>query len=269
MHVKAFSSSCPGRENEDFSAWDDQVVVLLDGAGMPSTMNPPCVHGVAWFARTLGTALHAQASLGASLRNALASAIEQTAETHRDTCAVDDPLSPSATLAALRARGDAVEWLVLGDCTLILERGHTVEAISDDRLAYVAQRERSAMAAAVLGSTERLQLHAQLVRAERALRNRSGGYWVAAAEPQAAKEALHGSCSRRDVTRAALMTDGAARLVTPFALTDWKGCLGILEKQGPERLVKRVRDAERSDTSLTRWPRSKPHDDATVLYIRP
>ncbi|MGW0034961.1 protein phosphatase 2C domain-containing protein [Streptomyces sp. NPDC003314] len=268
MRVEAFSSGCPGRENEDFSAWDDQMAVLLDGAGMPSTMNPPCVHGVAWFVRTLGTALRAQASRGSSLRDALASAIEQTAETHRDICAVDDPLSPSATLAVLRARGDVVEWLVLGDCTLVLERGHTVEAISDDRLAYVAQGERSAMAAAVPGSAERLQLHAQLVRAERALRNRPGGYWVAAAEPQAAEEALHGSCSRRDIARAALMTDGAARLVTPFALADWEGCLDILEEQGPKRLVEQVRDAERGDTSLERWPRSKQHDDATALYIR-
>ncbi|WP_031003367.1 protein phosphatase 2C domain-containing protein [Streptomyces sp. NRRL F-5727] len=269
MRVEAFSNGCPGRENEDFSAWDDQVVVLLDGAGMPSTMNPPCVHGVAWFARTLGTALHAQASRGSSLGDALASAIEQTAGAHRDTCAVDDPLSPSATLAVLRARGDIVEWLVLGDCTLVLERGHTVEAISDDRLACVAQGERSAMEAAVPGSAEHLQLHAELVRAERVLRNRPGGYWVAAAEPRAAEEALHGSCSRSDVTRAALMTDGAARLVTPFALTDWKGCFDILEVQGPKGLVERVRDAERSDASLMRWPRGKPHDDATVLYVRP
>ncbi|GGY30532.1 hypothetical protein GCM10010363_08870 [Streptomyces omiyaensis] len=267
MRVAAFSSACPGRGNEDFATWGDGVAVLLDGAGMPSTLRPPCIHGTAWFARSLGAALSARASLDPSLREALASAIAQTAALHRDTCAVDDPLSPSATLAVVRVREDVVEWLVLGDCTLVLERGRSVEAISDDRLARVAQSERAAMEAAPPGSAERLQLHAQLVRAERALRNRPGGYWVAAAAPQAAEAAVYGACPREEVTRAALLTDGATRLVTPFALTNWAGCLDILEEQGPERMIERVRDAELRDASLSRWPRSKLHDDATVIYI--
>lgn len=269
MLVSAFTSASPGRANEDFALWDDHVAVLLDGAGMPNELQPPCTHGVSWFARALGTALCSAASDSESLRDALASAIVRTAGLHRDTCAVDDPLSPSATLAMLRVRGDAVEWLVLGDCTLLLDDRHSVEVISDDRLAAVAREERSAMKAALPGSAERRQLHAHLVETERALRNRPGGYWVAAADSQAADAALCGSHPRGDVAQAALLTDGAARLTTTFAATDWSGCLGILERHGPKALIEQVREAELSDTALTRWPRSKAHDDATALYIRP
>ncbi|MFE7583111.1 protein phosphatase 2C domain-containing protein [Streptomyces gardneri] len=269
VRVEAFSSSCPGRGNEDFVIWNDGVAVLLDGAGMPDELHAPCVHGVSWFATTLGTALCSAASGSGTLPDALASAIEDTAELHRGTCAVDDPLSPSATLAMLRVRGGVVEWLVLGDCTVVVEREGSVDAISDDRLALVAGEERDAMKAAVPGSEQRRQLHARLVRAERALRNRPGGYWVAAAAPQAAGAALHGAYPRADVTRAALLTDGAARLTTIFALADWSGCLDILEEQGPKQLIEQVRDAERGDATMARWPRSKQHDDATVVYIRP
>ncbi|MCX4984551.1 protein phosphatase 2C domain-containing protein [Streptomyces sp. NBC_00572] len=269
MRVEAFSSGRPGRENEDFAIWDDGVAVLLDGAGMPDALRPPCVHGVSWFARTLGAALRSAASSSETLQDALALAIAHTADLHRGTCAVEDALSPSATVAALRVREDAVEWLVLGDCTLLLERGHSVEAISDDRLASVAQEDRAAMNAAPPGSAERRQLHSLLVQAERALRNRPGGYWVAAADPRAAEAALFGSCPREDVVRAALLTDGAARLTETFALTDWTGCLDILEDQGPESLIRRVREAELTDASMTHWPRSKPHDDATAVYVRP
>ncbi|MEV7372092.1 protein phosphatase 2C domain-containing protein [Streptomyces sp. NPDC090301] len=269
MRVEAFSSGRPDRDNEDFAIWGDDVAVLLDGAGMPDALHPPCVHGVSWFARTLGTALCSAAVASETLQDALALAIARTADLHRGTCAVDDVLSPSATVAALRVRRDAVDWLVLGDCTLLVERGHLVEAISDDRLASVAQEHRAAMNAAPPGSDERRELHSLLVQAERALRNRPGGYWVAAADPRAANAALSGRYPREDVTRIALLTDGAARLTDTFAQTDWEGCLGILESEGPESLIRRVREAELADAALTRWPRSKPHDDATAVYIRP
>ncbi|MFE5628056.1 protein phosphatase 2C domain-containing protein [Streptomyces sp. NPDC056543] len=268
MEVSAFSSACPGRTNEDFATWDDRVAVVVDGAGMPDSLAPPCMHGVAWFARTLGAALRAAASGSGTLRDALAEAIMTTAGAHRDTCSVDDPLSPSATLALLRLRGGAVEWLVLGDCTLVLDRGGVAEAISDSRLANVARSERVAMKTAPPGSIARRHLHTRLVQAERALRNRPGGYWVAAADPQAANEALSGSLPLSDVPRAALMTDGAARAVTTFALADWTACLDILGREGPEPLIDRIREAELRDTTLTRWPRSKPHDDATVVSCR-
>ncbi|MEU8760903.1 protein phosphatase 2C domain-containing protein [Streptomyces sp. NPDC048659] len=269
MDVSASSSACPGRANEDFAAWGDCVAVVVDGAGMPDTLQAPCIHGVSWFARTLGTALCSAAGGDGTLRDALAGAIEHTARAHRDTCALGDPLSPSATLAALRLREDVVEWLVLGDCTLVVEHGGVVDAVSDARLAEVGRSERAAMKRAVPGSPERRHLHARLVQVERASRNRPGGYWVAASEPQAAEAAVCGSFPVRDVARAALMTDGAARAVTAFALADWAGCLDLLEQEGPEALVRRVRDAELSDIALTRWPRSKPHDDATVIYVRP
>ncbi|MFB7831672.1 protein phosphatase 2C domain-containing protein [Streptomyces sp. NPDC056056] len=268
VHVSAFSSACPGRANEDFATWNDSVVVLLDGAGMPSELQAPCVHGVAWFARTLGTTMCAMARGGVSLPDSLAAAITQTADLHRDTCSVDDPLSPSATLAAFRVREGSVDWLVLGDCTLVLDHRGALEVISDNRLASVAQDERVAMKMAPPNSEERRQLHSRLVQAERALRNQPRGYWVGAADPRAASEALYGSYPRGNVTRIALMTDGAARLATTFSVTDWAGCLKILEDHGPEWMISMVRQAELSDVGSTRWPRSKPHDDATAIYVR-
>ncbi|MFB6529085.1 protein phosphatase 2C domain-containing protein [Streptomyces sp. NPDC056399] len=269
MRVDAFSSGRPGRDNEDFAIWGEGVAVLLDGAGMPDALHPPCIHGVSWFTKALGTALRSAASSSETLQDALAMAITHTADLHRGTCAVDDALSPSATVAVLRVRGDSVEWLVLGDCTLLLERGHAVEVISDDRLASVAQENRAAMNAAPSGSAERRELHSLLVQAERALRNRPGGYWVAAADSRAAEAALSGVYPREDVARAALLTDGAARLTDTFALTDGAGCLDILKDEGPESLIRRVREVELTDALMTRWPRSKPHDDATAVYIRP
>ncbi|MET9671566.1 protein phosphatase 2C domain-containing protein [Streptomyces sp. NPDC006482] len=270
MHVRQATAARPDGPNEDFALFGPIAAVVLDGAGMAPGMQSGCIHGVAWYVEQLGARLHAEANRGdSSLVDCLATAIEATTTLHRDTCAIDDPLSPSATVAVARVQGDLFEWLVLGDCTVIIDSDGVVTATSDDRLAHVASEAREAFAEAAPGSGERQRAHQALVRQERSLRNVSGGYWVAAADAVAAGQALTGAESASRVQRAALLTDGAARLVTTFHATDWRGCIDLLRRHGPEDVIRRVRAAEESDPHLSRWPRSKPHDDATIAYIRP
>ncbi|MFG3042477.1 protein phosphatase 2C domain-containing protein [Streptomyces sp. NPDC048330] len=270
MFVDAASYARPGGTNEDFVLFDSTAAVVLDGAGMAPGMQSGCRHGVAWYVERLGTFLHAEATRAdRSLALCLATAIESTANLHRDTCVVDDPLSPSATVSVARVRGDVLEWLLLGDCTVLVQNDGTVTATTDDRLAQVAPHSREALARAVPGSPERQQAHEVLVQEERSQRNVQGGYWVAAADPTAASKALTGSESGARVEGVALLTDGAGRLVTMFHSTDWQGYMGLLSHSGPEDVLRQVREAEASDPNLSRWPRSKQHDDATIAYIRP
>jgi hypothetical protein len=64
-----------------------------------------------------------------------------------------------------------------------------------------------------------------------------------------------------------VLTDGAARIVEPFRITDWNGLLDILSSAGPRQLLREVRRIEASDPEARRWPRYKPTDDATVVYL--
>ncbi|WP_426365116.1 protein phosphatase 2C domain-containing protein [Streptomyces sp. E-08] len=270
MRVDVASYSRPQGPNEDFALFDSTAAVVLDGAGMAPGMNSGCRHGVAWYVEQLGTRLHVEAARrDAPLTICLATAIESTASLHRDTCVVDAPLSPSATVAMARVRGDSFEWLVLGDCTVLIQRDDVVTATTDDRLAQVAPHAREVLARAVPGSPERQRAHEALVQEERSQRNVRGGYWVAAADPTAASHALTGSEIASRVQGVALLTDGAGRLVTTFRSTDWQGYMTLLSHGGPEEILRLVREAEASDSDLSRWPRSKQHDDATIAYIRP
>ncbi|MFF5451369.1 protein phosphatase 2C domain-containing protein [Streptomyces sp. NPDC012950] len=265
-------ASCPRPQgpNEDFALSDSTAAVVLDGAGMAPGMKSGCRHGVAWYVKQLGTRLHGEATRGdAPLTVCLARAIESTASLHWDTCVIDDPLSPSATVAMARVRGGVFEWLVLGDCTILVGSDGVVTATTDDRLAQVAPHARAALAREAPGSPERQRAHEDLVQEERSQRNIRGGYWVAAADSTAASQALTGSESTSQVQSAALLTDGAGRLVTTFRSTDWQGYMTLLRHGGPEAVLRQVREAEVSDPHLSRWPRSKQHDDATIAYIRP
>jgi hypothetical protein len=65
---------------------------------------------------------------------------------------------------------------------------------------------------------------------------------------------------------AAVLSDGATRLVDRFSLLDWTDFLGILAEQGPEAIITQVRAAEASDPDGQRWPRGKRHDDASAAF---
>ena len=167
----------------------------------------------------------------------------------------------------LRRNRDHLQYLVLADSVLVLDQINDAPlVISDDRGADIGRLYRATMDRLANGTPEHDRACRDYVQALRAHRNKPGGFWVAAADPRAADEAIVGSRPIKDVTAAALLSDGASRLTDRFELTDWTGLLAILRDHGPAELLRQVRAAEDADPKGVRWPRSKTHDDATAAY---
>ena len=270
MSTVIASEANPGRENEDCAVGGPELVVVVDGAGTPKRLDTGCVHGTAWYARRLALAMYDEAVDGTDgLADGLATAIERTARRHAGSCDLGDPMTPSATVAVLRVRQQEqrLEWLVLADATVALDLPTGPLTASDHRVSELtrAQRVKLAEVLAPLDPVARLDT---LVRAQRSMMNVHGGYWVAAADPKAAGEALTGSVPLAEVGLAAALSDGAARLVDDFGVMGWPGLLALLAAEGPAELIARTRAAERSDPDGLRWPRGKRHDDATAAIVR-
>jgi hypothetical protein len=269
MRVRlATSPARPDRANEDFAAALPDAVVLLDGAGAPSGMASGCVHGTAWYARSLGGVLLAEIVPERSLVEALGRAIERVNGLHGGVCDLGHPGTPSATVVIARRRNDKVDHLVLADSVLVLERkaGGPPVAVSDDRQAVMTRELRKGMDALPTGSAEHTAALRAFIESIASYRNRSGGFWVASTDPHAGGEALSGSDTVDELRGLALLSDGASRLVDRFGLLDWPGLLDVLRADGPEALIARTRAAERDDPEGRRWPRGKTHDDATAVY---
>lgn len=258
----------PDQPNEDFAAASTDAVVLLDGAGTPPGSDSGCVHGVAWFTRTLGASLLARITDDVPLTDALGNAIDHVRSLHDDTCELDHPGSPSATAIALRVRNGRLSYLVLADSVLVLDRvGEGPEAITDDREAQVGRELRKPMDALPSGTPEHDDARRTYMEALRASRNRPGGFWVASVEPAAAEHALTGSVPVEALTSVAVLSDGASRLADRFGVLSWTELVKVLDESGPAELIARTREAENSDPDGRRWPRGKSHDDATAAYI--
>jgi hypothetical protein len=158
----------------------------------------------------------------------------------------------------VRLNENCLEYLVLADVTIVLDRESEPSVITDDRVA-----------ATVSDLQGRSGVGSQLMERRARYRNREGGYWVAAADPTAASHAITGDLPAAGVCRAALMTDGVACLVESFGQLDWASLVSLACDAGPSAVIGRVRAAEAGDPERQHWPRFKVSDDATIAVFRP
>ena len=246
MHVTLTTSAGGRHPNQDVVAALPHAVVLLDGAGMPDT-EAFCRHGVAWYARRLGAALIARLASddGPTLVDLLAEAIVEVTDAHRDSCDVSHTRSPSSTVLIVREEGDDLDYLVLGDSTLVIHRpGRLPEALTDSRETALGRDVRAAFAATREGSPERERARAAAAELFAASRNRPGGFWMAKDDPRAAAEAVVGRIALAGVAAVGLFSNGVSRLVDPWGEADWAGILDLIAAGDPDAVIARVRDAE-------------------------
>lgn len=249
MQITHATASAPGNANEDYVCTGANWAVILDGATAPAGVDSGCVHDVIWLVRQLAAKIASRLIVTdeSSLADILATAIKDTTAAHADTCDLANPDSPSATVSIAQARGDALEYLTLGDSPIVLwHRDESFTPITDDRTSHLPG-----------GRPYTIEL-------VRALRNKAGGFWVASTDPEAAYHAIGGSIPLARVTEVGLFTDGITRLLDWYGYT-WPVIFSSLRSEGPGSLITLVRTAEREQPH----PQApKKHDDATAVYMR-
>ncbi|MDI1461582.1 hypothetical protein QEZ54_11415 [Catellatospora sp. KI3] len=274
MIVTSATEAAPGRPaNEDQVFRHGRVVGVLDGVTAPD-LPTGCAHGPAWYVRRLVARLRESVDdePGAVLTELLAQAIIRVRGDHPG-CDLGDPSTPAATVCLVGVGADRLDYLLLGDSPLVADQGGHVAAFTDDRfdLAYASIRAEALRGDVPLGSAEHRARQRTAALRKRELTNTPEGYWIAAADPRAAANAITGSLPLTGpaaVRRAALLTDGASCAVDLFGLFDWAGLLDLVTEHGPQELIRRVRAAETADRDGFTRPRHKRHDDATIALCR-
>jgi len=261
----ATSAGLTGQANEDFVGAVPGAAVLLDGAGISGTESI-CSHGVAWYTHRLGGTLLGRLSRddGQDLRAILAATIDEIAADHRTTCDITNPSSPQATVAIIRAHQGRLDYLLLADSFLALDRAFDgPQVITDEREVAARRICLAPLEGVARGAAEYDDIRDSCIMALQARRNQPGGYWIAKEDPRAAEEAVTGSCLLHDLDSVALLSNGASRIVSPYGLTDWPGVLELLGARGPAEIIRRVRQAEARNSDS---PNIGVPDDATVAH---
>jgi hypothetical protein len=249
MHVTLATEPTPGRPNEDCAIVGPTWAAVLDGATAPTHLVSGCIHDVCWLVRHLAGELSRTLTLDPAvpLPDALAEAIAATCKAHETTCDLTNRDSPSSTVSIVRFRGDQLDYLTLADSPILLDLNGDITVITDDRTAHLSDYSYAGVTAA---------------------RNTPDGFYVAGILPDAAYQALSGSVAAADVNRAALLTDGASRLVDYFNRMTWTELLTLLDTAGPKELIDQTRTVELLGGGPADGRRRKPHDDATAVLVR-
>jgi hypothetical protein len=248
--VKAVSFAGNRHPNQDGYGWESGVYWVLDGATRDEAA--AVEDYVAKLSAELKRAVKTSPD-DISLPHLLAQAISRAAHLSSEAGI------PSATVAMARETTDVYEWLVLGDAVVCSE----VSMVTDGRLLDVAKEKRDqflTLRGDVGASAAQLkEAHATLLKEEDWWRNRAGGFWVAAGDPEAATHAVTGQWEK--TSNLALLTDGADELMSQFLrqtdaalmFAEWQttGMTEVLETQRGKAVVS-----------------GRPVDDATILYLQ-
>jgi hypothetical protein len=239
----------PDAENLDYIRAGTGWVVLLDGVTPRPGLPTGCTHGTGWYVRTLGDALAEilDIEVDTPVEEVVADAIGAAVRAHEDECDVKHADHPQAMVGIVRKHGGRFDYYLLGDVTLVITVDGATRALTDSRPGALALFTPAAV---------------------RERRNQAGGFWVAAANLDAAEHGVYASVPSRLVSRAALLTDGATRLVDRHHHLDHVQLIDMIEFAGLNEVLARTRAAEAAETpvELDRR-RGKRRDDFGAAFM--
>lgn len=280
--LELYTEPAPERHaNEDVIDADGSAAWLLDGASAGDDPRACTEHDAAWYANQLSAAIRDGLALDSrrALTSVLADAIAAVTEQHNRLCPnVPRGHGPTSTVLIVRRRNDGLDYLVLGDSTLLVETNDgTVHDHSDKRLGDVAFEIRAEIHASLRAGhgyeTAHRERVAPLRAHEQRVRNTPDGFWIASDTPEAAFHALTGAYplgeAPSSARRLALISDGLGRAVTHLDLyDDWQSLLVALFDHGTVSCLTTIRKAERRDPSGHSLPRTNPSDDASAVTCK-
>lgn len=250
--------------NEDWVGATSQLAIVLDG--LSEGAETGCMHGTPWFVQQLGSRLITLAGdPERSLVSALEEAIIDVADSHSETCNLKHPGSPCTTVAMLREDNAVLEYLVLSDSMIVIDKSDGLLIVTDRSVETVATNETEAAYSVSAHDATHSDLHHAVINAQQRVRNQPGGYWVAQVDPSAAKHARTGTVARSATRSALVLSDGAARAVSDFHKLDWPDLIEAGHEYGPQGVIALTRNLEVQDSNSQRWPRYKVHDDASAI----
>lgn len=268
-----------GAINDDRVGHRGNLAWVIDGAtDVLEARILPGGSDAAWFAETLSLAFDDLGDTGdRPLTDVLADVTSRLARSF-SASALRAPRHihehPSAAGILVRLRGDALDYLSLADCQLVLRRpseepvvlGVDPELEAGDRRTVADMRQFQAET----GSRHWRDARAHMlprIREKRGRLNQANGYGVFSITVPPPDLIRHGTVAAPKGTRLLLASDGFTRLADVFARCRAADLLGLACEQGLTAMLAELRSLEEADGQCLAHPRTKPKDDASAILL--
>lgn len=263
MKVEAATLS-GGEVNQDYYAYGDTYALVLDGASsfLPEQTSMDAVRYVKALGGSLSSGLES-CSLE-EIPELVAASIREIAELYE----LDEESSPNSTVVIAKWNQREVATYVLGDSScLVIDAKFKLTEITDSRMAQfgneIREEYRRRLTAGSGFDDEHKQLLRQIQHEQKLHRNVKGGYWIAGANSDAGfygRTQIFCLCSVQQIW---LMSDGG---LSSFQRNK-EDLYSISQRISLDQILMKQYKKEADDPMGILYPRSKIHDDKTIIVI--
>lgn len=252
--------------NDDRVGCGERHAWIVDGAtdlGEPGLVGDR--GGAAWLADRAHQAFGALSGSLAGICDGVFDAVCTAFARERLREAVAEWELPSAAFAAVAIEGDTLACAFAADCVAI----HRATGGTSYLTPPPAREAERAEAAALGPGATATALRSPVVLADRRAARQGPRKVLSVVDASHSRNATgHARAPVACGDDILLMSDGFAALIDAYEAYDPASLVAAMQDRGLAALAEELRAIERSDPQCIRYPRFKPSDDASAIWVR-
>lgn len=278
IDIKEFKLLCDkgsGDYNEDMIGINESGAWLLDGATGLNNKNLISKESDAkWYVSWWDKYLKENLSKDKSLKEIVCEGLEDIKKEYilnLNGLAFEKLDTPSASIIIIKFHKTKVEYLLLGDCTLLLNYGNKNITIKDesvcrfDKEVFIKMNELNKIKELTLGEKKNKLL--PLIIKNRLKKNEEEGYWILEFDKNAVEKSIHGYINVEDEVKIIMSSDGFSCAWDRYNIFEQDKIVEIGQHKGIEYIKENIRKLEKKDKIGISFPRFKESDDSSCIYL--
>lgn len=266
MHIDTITSKGTGKQNEDAFVCNNPTFAVFDGAtSLDAFLDSEGRSGGRIAAELFANAFREHVEdITSQLSSANAELNRCMQELGKDVNNVSQRFRSTAAIVQLQK--EYIEWITIGDSGVLCIYKDGKFRIFQDIFPHTPHLLELWIEASKHTETWRETLAAIRPEIQKNRNNANITYGVLDGNPKYEKFVRHGRINREEVSSILLFTDGFAP-PSKQSETNFQPFIDIVKDRGLHAALDYIRDLEHSDPNCITFPRFKPHDDATAIYL--
>lgn len=264
-----------GNFNEDIIGLSPYGAWVIDGATGLNNKNLVSTESDAkWYVNWWNEYLHQNMKRENSLKEIIKDGIDEiTKEYYRliGDNQVEELDFPSCSCSILKFYDDKIEYVLLGDCTLLVKSNESVKILKDETICGLDKKVFDHIEK-IKGSkdmtlNDKKSEALPLIIENRLKKNTVDGYWALEFSKEAVKNCISGYIEIDDEMKVMMASDGFSCGYDRYEIFGKDEMMQVAQTEGVDYIYKKVREVEKSDNMGIEFPRFKIYDDSSCIYL--
>ena len=252
-----------------YGAWVIDGATGLNGKNLISNESD-----AKWYVNWWNKYLHDNLSKNESLKEIVKNGIDKINKEYHKIIGDNkiEPIDfPSIACSIIKFYKDRIEYLILGDCTLLLSKNENVTTYKDDAISLLDKSVfdyiESLEDVKNMSFNEKKSNAMHIIINNRLKKNTVGGYWSLEFSKEAVENSINGFIEVDGNMKIMMSSDGFSCAYDRYNLFTKEEMFSVAQNQGIDYIYNKLREVEKSDESGVEYTRFKVHDDSSCIYL--